>query len=380
MLNRIRQMGKTVLLGGLIAVLVAGCSSRPKVSDVIRDSEADYKTSRSLPPLEVPPDLSSSSIEESMVVPGSGPAGGVATYSDYAGGGPASGGAGSKAILPSVEGIRVERDGDKRWLVVPGQPDQYWNRVREFWMENGLVINMEDPNTGIMETDWAENRADIPQGFIRSMLGKVGDFVYSSATRDKFRIRFERGIEPGTTEIYVSHRGAEEVEKSEARVIWEPRPSDPELEAEMLNRLMVYLGVSRERAEQMIAAKQAREPRAHMVRDADGQVALDLRDDFSRAWRRTGLALDRVGFTVQDRDRSQGIYFVRYVDPLKDNQDKGLFSKWFSGDKKQQDVQYQVSLIRTGGMTRVVVLDKEGQRDNSDTAGRILSLLHEQLR
>ena len=370
-------MSKSVLLVGLVAVLIAGCGSNKKVSDVIRDSDADYKTSRSLPPLEVPPDLSSSSIEETMVVPDAGPAGGPATYSDYAGQRPAGM---VQTVLPSVDGIRVERDGDKRWLVVPGEPDQYWDRVREFWMENGLVINMEDPNTGIMETDWAENRADIPQGFIRSMLGKVGDFVYSSATRDKFRIRFERGVEPETTEIYITHRGAEEVEKTDARVIWEPRPSDPELEAEMLNRLMVYLGVSKEQAVQMIAAKQTREPRAHMIRDADGQVALDLRDDFSRAWRRTGLALDRVGFTVQDRDRSQGIYFVRYVDPLKDNQEKGLFSKLFSRKEEPRDIQYQVSLIAAGGMTRVVVLDKEGQRDNSDTAGRILSLLHEQLR
>ena len=375
-------MGKWLVFGGSIALLLcAGCSSSPKVSDVIRDSEADYKTSRSLPPLEVPPDLSTSSIEDSMVVPDAAPAGGPATYSDYASERPAGGAVRPDRVLPNVDGIRVERDRDKRWLVVPGEPDQYWDRVREFWMENGLVINMEDPNTGIMETDWAENRADIPQGFIRSMLGKVGDFVYSSATRDKFRIRFERGVEQDTTEIFITHRGAEEVEKTDARIIWEPRPSDPELEAEMLNRLMVYLGVSKESAEQMIASKQTREARAHMVRDADGQVALDLRDDFSRAWRRTGLALDRVGFTVQDRDRSQGIYFVRYVDPFQDNEEKGLFSKIFKGKKKEpRDIQYQVSLISSDGMTRVVVLDKEGQRDNSDTAGRILSLLHEQLR
>ncbi len=380
MFKQVCSLGKSVLLVGFIVALLSGCSSTPKVSDVVRDGEADYKTSRSLPPLEVPPDLSTSAIEDTMVVPDAGPAGGTATYSDYAserGGGRL---AGAQGILPTSDGIQVQRDGDKRWLVVPGPPDLYWDRIREFWMENGLVIDMEDPNTGIMETDWAENRADIPQGFIRSMLGKVGDFVYSSATRDKFRTRFERGIEPATTEIYISHRGAEEVEKSDSRIIWEPRPSDPELEAEMLNRLMVYLGVSRERAADMIASKQQRVPRAHIIRDADGKVALDLRDDFTRAWRRTGLALDRVGFTVQDRDRSQGIYFVRYVDPLKDNEDKGLFSKWFSGKEKPKDIEYQVSLIPEGGMTRVVVLDKEGQRDNSDTAGRILSLLHEQLR
>ena len=355
---------------------VVGCGSTPKPSEVFRDSEADYKSSRTMPPLEVPPDLTTSSMDEAMVVPDTEAPTGETVFSNYAGQRSARG----AAILPVPDDIRVERDGDKRWLVAPGEPDLYWDRVREFWMENGLVIRMEDPAAGVMETDWAENRADIPQGFIRSMLGKVGDFVYSSATRDKFRVRFERGVEPDTTEIYISHRGAEEVEKADVRVIWEPRPSDPELEAVMLTRLMVYLGVAREKAEKMIASKPRRQSRANMIRDADGQVALDLRDDFSRAWRRTGLALDRVGFTVQDRDRSQGLYFVRYVDPLKDNEDEGLFSKLFSKEDKPTDVEYQVSLIPEGGMTRVVILDKDGQRDNSDTAGRILSLLHEQLR
>ncbi len=376
MFNLVRSVLNLALLSGAFAVMVAGCGSTPKPNEVFRDSEADYKSSRAMPPLEVPPDLTTSSMDEAMVVPDTEAPTGESVFSSYAGQRSARG----PTILPVPEDIRVERDGDKRWLVAPGEPDLYWDRVREFWMENGLVIRMEDPAAGVMETDWAENRADIPQGFIRSMLGKVGDFVYSSATRDKFRVRFERGVEPDTTEIYISHRGAEEVEKTDVRVIWEPRPSDPELEAVMLTRLMVYLGVAKERAEKMIASKPRRQSRANMIRDADGQVALDLRDDFSRAWRRTGLALDRVGFTVQDRDRSQGLYFVRYVDPLKDTEDDGLFSKLFSKEEKPTDVEYQVSLIPEGGMTRVVILDKDGQRDNSDTAGRILSLLHEQLR
>jgi len=376
---------RAFLVRSVVALLglgiLAGCGSTPKLDDVVKDRQAEYRESANLPPLEVPPDLTTSSMDDAMAVPDTAAPAGAATYSDYASERPAaSRGPRREAVLAAPEGIQVKRDGDQRWLLVPGEPEQYWDEVREFWLENGLLIKTENPGIGIMETDWAENRADLHDGVIRSLLGKVGDFVYSTSTRDKFRTRFERGNQPATTEIYISHRGLEEVEQGDITTVWQPRPADPELEAEMLNRLMVYLGVETREAQRMIVAKPKREVRAVMVRDADGQVALSLKDDFSRAWRRTGLALDRVGFTVEDRDRARGVYLVRYADPLADVKDKGLLSKLFSRDAKPSSVEYQVSLVEQGDTTDVVVLDTEGQRDSSDTAGRILSLLHEQLK
>ena len=192
-------------------------------------------------------------------------------------------------------------------------------------------------------------------------------------------------MQAGTTEIYISHRGMEEVAKGgnpdlDDSTIWQPRPSDPELEAEILYRLMVYLGVEQERADRLLAVAPTREERAVMARGPEGQVSLTVREDFSQAWRRTGLALDRVGFTVEDRDRARGIYIVRYVDPAEAEKEKGFFGKMFSGDKKPRNVEYQVKLADDGANTQVVVLDNEGQRDNTVTADRILSLLHEQLK
>lgn len=366
----------------LVALAVAGCSGnlQKTIEDALPEDDPEYKSSRSLPPLEVPPDLSSSTVRETMQVPdGSG-----TTYSDYAN---AQQGrtrvAGTSAVLPVVENVRVERAGDKRWLLVNASAEDVWPRVREFWLDNGFLIKMEDPTIGIMETDWAENRADIPQGFIRSMMGKLSDALYSAATRDKFRVRLERGSTPGSTEVYISHRGAEEVTQGED-FVWQPRPSDPELEAEMLNRMLVFFGVEEERAERMLAVKKDRPARAQMVRDGKGGSALSIKEEFSRAWRRTGLALDRVGFTVEDRDRSRGLYYVRYVDPVEvsEKSDSWLSKLKFWGDddgERPQD-EYLISLIGEGTTTQVVVLDKEGNRETSATADRILSLLHEQLK
>ena len=370
----------------LLVGLLAGCSG-----NILPESKKiEYKSAGKLPPLEIPPDLTQQSRDERYAVPDVSSSKGSATYSAYS-----SERAGqartttAQDLLPQVDKMRIERAGTQRWLVVGGSPEKLWPGVKEFWQELGFLVNVELPEAGIIETDWAENRAKIPQDIIRGTIGKVFDSLYSTAERDKFRTRLEKGAEPGTVEIYISHRGMYEIYtnegKSETR--WQPRPADPELEAEMLRRLMVRLGVDETRAKSMVAAEQ-RQDRAKLSRATDGAGALLLEEAFDRAWRRVGLALDRVGFTVEDRDRSQGLYFVRYVDPDADSKkkddDKGFLSKLMfwkgsAGDKPNQ-AQYRIHLKTAGESTSVQVLTREGGVDRSDTSRRILGLLHEQLK
>jgi outer membrane protein assembly factor BamC len=250
-------------------------------------------------------------------------------------------------------------------------------------MQQGFLIKMEDPRLGILETGWAENRADIPSDIIRNTLGKVMDFAYSAATRDQYRVRLEHGATPGTTELYLTHRGMEEVvtgTPDDRSSTWKSRAPDPELEAEMMKRLVVFLGVGEEKAETLLAAQPQTQSRAQLVTDGNGIMLID-KEDFSRAWRRTGVALDRVGFAVEDRNRTDGIYYVRYNDPLGDEDKKGLLSKlafWSSDESKAK--QYQIVLLAQGAETQVIVNNAEGKRENSSTAKRILTLLEEQLR
>jgi len=241
----------------------------------------------------------------------------------------------------------------------------------------------------VMETDFAESRAKLDAGTVRNFLGKILDSISSTAERDKFRTRLERGTEPGTTEIYISHRGMEEVYineyKSETR--WQPRPPDPDLEAEMLRRLMARFGVQQERAKTEVAqAKPTGAARATLIKGQTGGSMLSVNDQFDRAWRRIGLALDRVGFTVEDRDRSKGIYFVRYVDPDADNkstQQKGFLSKLNPFSKTEKSIskeQFRIQIKDADAISEVSVLNKDGVEEKSDTANRILSLLYEQLK
>lgn len=346
--------------------------------------KVDYKSSGKLPPLDVPPDLTRPTGDDRFALPDS--SRGAATYSEYERGRTARAESGATPVLPVVDDARVERAGTQRWLVVKGTPEQLWPLVKDFWQESGFLINVELPEAGVMETDWNETRARVSDGPIRNLLSRFLDSVYSSSERDKFRTRLERGSQPGSTEIYISHRGMEEVYTSMAKddTRWQPRPPNPELEAEMLRRLLVRFGAKEERAKTVVASVPAPPSRAVLQKGGDGG-SLALNEQFDRAWRRVGLALDRVGFTVEDRDRSKGIYYVRYIDPDADNKsasDKGFLSRWFSfgSDNKQKNEQYRVLVKDEGERAEVNVLNKEGGKERSATGNRILSLLYEQLK
>jgi outer membrane protein assembly factor BamC len=371
----------------LVGLLLAACSSLG-----LETKKVDYKSTGKLPPLEIPPDLTRPSADDRFAVPDINPRG-TATYSEYARDRSGDGKSPQVAslVLPTTQNIRVERDGNQRWLVVTGTPDQVWPVVKQFWQESGFIVNLEVPEAGIMETDWAENRAKLDAGVIRNFFGRVLDSVYSTSERDKFRTRLERGITPGTTEIYISHRGMEEVYTTGGRIgsdntetMWQPRPPDPNLEAEMLGRLMTRFGVEGERAKRQLASAENTAPRAKLIKGPNGET-LALEEQFDRAWRRVGLALDRVGFTVEDRDRSKGLYYVRYIDPQIDVQtkkDTGWLSKlkFWGGSEPPKAEQYRILVTDKNSGSLVNVLNAKGTQEQSNTSNQILTLLYNQLK
>ncbi len=366
------------------AALLGACQT---ATELLEGKKVDYKSAGQLPPLEIPPDLTTPTRDNRYVVPETGKS--SATLSGYQAERAQTAKLGSGSVLPPVEKMRIERAGSQRWLVVAETPEKLWPLVKDFWQENGFLVALNLPEAGVMETDWAENRAKLPQDFIRSTLGKLLEQVYSTPERDKFRTRLERSAEGGC-EIYISHRGMYEtfVDEGRSSTKWQPRPADPELEAEFLRRLMIRLGAQEEKAKQLVTAA-AQPARAAIKKGLDGAEMLEVFEPFDRAWRRVGLALDRVGFTVEDRDRQKGQYFVRYADPeaemgKKDAEKPGLLGRlafWRSTDSaKVKAEQYRVQIKQNSDNSEVHVLNKDGAAVSSQTTRRILSLLHEQLK
>jgi outer membrane protein assembly factor BamC len=374
----------------IVALALAGCESMSLSS---LSKRIDYKSSGSAPALELPPDLTQPTYDDRYTV-------------NSASGLAARDAARPKQsdLLPTNPEARIARAGNERWLVVKATPEQAWSITRQFWSDMGFVIATEQPQLGVMETDWAENRAEIPQDFIRRTIGKDADIFYTTYKRDKFRARIERGSEPGTTEIYLSHRGMEQMPTTTvgnaggggAGFAWTVMPPNPNLEAEMLARLMMRFGAPPGQTTAsadgspsptaMAAVTTGGGPeRARLEKGADG-TKLFVDDPFDRAWRRVGLALDRSGFTVVDRDRSSGLYYVRYADPDADMQkkdrEKGFLSKlmFWKTDDKDKPEQYRIKVAESAPQSVVSVQDTTGAPENSQASEKILALLKDQLK
>ena len=420
---------KPIILASLMALTLSGCDSIPFMNNT-----PDYKGAGRARPLEVPPDLTSISSNDTYTVPG-----GSTTYSEFSQGqeGPAE----KEKILPTPDSVHLERAGSQRWLVVQAPPEKIWPVIREFWAELGFAVRVENSDTGVMETEWVDPSSltkDDKGNYLDKFQGWL-DRLNTLANRQKFRTRLDRGENAETTEIYMSHRSVSDTPddgkvkvrnrlgefdtgyapQTQARTIAEKERADAEdLDAELLRRLMVRLGVEDQKSRSIMASSTS-QLRASLSKAADGTMALAVNDEFDRAWRRVGLALDRVGFVVEDKNRSNGVYFVRYTDVDIDTSPKdkkGLLDnlKFWGDDKKEEkkpevsveakkdesslsdklkfwkpaekttvdpSKQYRVKVEENGETgSKVTIVDKEGNVNKSSTANVIINLLYEQLK
>jgi len=361
----------------LCALALAGCDT-PQTSI---GKKVDYKSVATAPALEVPPDLRSPQYDDRY---------NVSTASGLAARDATRPKSGDQIAPNQIADAKIVKEGNERWLNVRATPEQAWNITRQFWLDQGFVLSNELPGSGIMETDWAENRAEMPPDMLRSTIGKFADLFYTTYKREKYHTRIERGSDPGTVDIYISSRVMEQVptakidNSSPAAFAWALLPPNPGQDAEWLGRLMVRFGMPETQAG---AAVQATGPagsaveRAKLQKAQDGVNQLVLDDSFDRAWRRVGLALDRIGFTVVDRDRSKGEYFVRYSDPETAAKNEGLLTKlMFWKDKGEKPEQYKITVAQSDPRSIVTVQDPSGAPDKTATGEKILTLLKDQLK
>ena len=373
-----RPLAPAAVAVALLAL--AGCSS---LDSAMSGEKVDYRSQAGkTAPLDVPPDLSQLAREGRYQ-----PQSGVVVSANAMKQQPGSGSAAPSTVgvAPNQLGdLRIERQGNTRYLVTKIAPEQLYPLVRSFWIDRGFVLAQDSPEIGQMQTDWAENRSKLPSDFIRNTVGKVFERLYDTGERDLFRTRIERTA--GGSEVFISHRGMEEVQVGlqNETTKWQPRKSDPALESEMLARLMLRLGGASNDAGARTAVAQAGEvpARARSAPASEGAVAMDLDESFDRAWRQVGLALDRGGFTVEDRDRSAGLYFVRYIDPKYANQEEpNFFAKLFSSDDPAKRLQrYRVVVKANGDKSRVSVQNADGVPEVGDAAKRIVGRLVDELR
>ncbi|EIF30461.1 putative lipoprotein [Burkholderia sp. Ch1-1] len=403
-----KRFAVMLMAGGL----VAGCgTSSPTKIDYKSDSKSKQVS------LAVPPNMIDETADQRSLPPQGGETS-LSTLQQVQAQAPS---ANSVVVVPQVAGMHIQRDGTESWLVIDNKaPDQAWAQIRRFWQEQGFLLVVDQRDKGVMETDWNETHAQINDGLIRNTLSKAMGNSYVTSERNKYRTRLEAAPNGGTY-VFISQKGMREALSgtNNDSSTWVPKPNDPGLEQEYLKRLQAALALADSRtkpgdtqsaelspagaqtapnaatagAKSAAAATAARNvalsaqqptPDADSANNTSAQLSsteLTLGEPYDRAWLRVGLALDRSNFTVDDRDLTRGLYFVRYVDP-KDmtSAEQGFWSQVFHGKKEKVAKQYLVNVRAvTPDQTRVAVVNDQGAIDESPQAKQIMSLMVDQL-
>ena len=346
----------------LVAVCaLSACSSITALSD---PDAIDYKSSKTATRLEVPPDLTQLRPNDRFALRGPASASQVGAVN-------------VNEVLPQSTTARIERANGVRWLVVSLPAEKVFPIVADFWKQLGFTLAVESPQMGVIETDWAENRAKLPQDGLRKLLGNVIDGLYDSGERDKYRVRMERS--GNATELYISHRGTKEYNASttkEADLKTVQRNGSAELEAEFLRRLLLRFGADEAVAKAAVASSAAPKDRSKIVGNT-----LEIDEAFESAWRRTGIALDRTGFTLEDRNFSEGVYYVRYSRNVKD-EDLGFFKRVFTSEKERLSASQKLKIVlsKTQSPVKLTVLSEQGAAAAGDVSGNLIKVLHDELK
>ncbi len=365
-------------LSCLALAALAGCSS---LDPLFGGDKVDYRTqSKQTPGLEIPPDLTQLQRQSPIGQ------GGAISAAQLSAAPAATAAAPSTAAVAvnKVATAEIVRVGNTRLIRSSQTPEQLWPLVRGFWVDLGFDLPKDQADIGLLETDWKENRAKLPKDFVRRSIGTLLDGLYSTGERDLFRTRLDRV--GNQTEIIVSHRGMQEVytNSQKDQTSWTTRPADTELEAEMLNRLLLRLGgkTTAVTAEQTAtAAATVPNVGAPQAASADVPKELVVAEDFERAWRRVGQSLDRHGFTIEDRDRRAGVFFLRWADPTKvGKEEPNWFQRLFSKNDAPAMGRYRVVVKSEASRSVVSVQDEKGAQILDDAAKRILGLLQQDLR
>ncbi len=359
----------------LVSLLtLSGCST---IGQLTGQSESiEYKSTVSGDPLVIPPDLTQANENTHYTAPE-----GVARLSDYTADQRAQSANPADRVLPRAPGIEVMRDGTLRWLVVSEPAETLYPKIVEFWGTQGFTIHSENAKAGLIQTDWAENRAKIPEGWLRSALGSILDQVFDSGERDRFTTRLERVN--GKTEVYISHQHMEETPTGDGTAFkWVFGKEDPGLNAAMLARLMVYLGTDQQQAAEKVKAAERETGPETTTQISSGQASLMVGEAFDRAWRRVGVAIDSARFTVEDRNRDQGDYYIRYLDTDTGEkiEQQTIFGRMFGSRNAAEPLKLRIHLAQQAGGTEVTVLDQDGKTLTDATARRILTVLAKNLK
>ncbi len=348
----------------ILSLMIMACSSSPFKGDY------DARDMNNGKPLEVPPDLVLPRGDESLKIPSI--AAEQTSLASYQNKGASSDG----SLVADAPGVRMQRDGAVRWLEFDAPPERIWPKLEQFFKSLGFEIIREDKKLGLIETGWQENRVELPDDWFSVIFNSFA----SAGLKDRYRARLER--DGDKTLLFITHQGLREKriddQNSDADdTYWEYRDSDPDLEKEMLMRFLVFKGMKKDTA---VAITNDKDISRAVLVEENGSQHLNVSETFPRTWRRVGLAMDRMGLHVEDRNRAAGVYYFSLNEEFRNKQEKGWFENMFGSDAANDNNAFILKLDRDNSIVKISVRGQDGQSVQPKLAKLILTELQKYLK
>lgn len=350
-------MLKPLLIFSLLTPLSA-CNYLAGENGPFRDRADDYMEAPVLPSMQIPDELDSYTLDALYVIPGQ-----IASNSQ----------AFEEIPLPKPieanrrEGVIIQNLGDRRWIVLDATPGQVWPLVRDFWTQLRVVLDYENPSSGIMDTSWLEVESN-PE------------------TRHKYRMIIEPGLHSGYSEIYVLHLQNPRSDPVPVVTTWPESSSSADRERQILTNLSQYLAdrndVYQASSASLLAGSIEAERKANIIEDGENGQVLELRLSYDRAWALVRAALEEAEITILDSDREQSFFNVRFSGIREEEDSPGFIGRLFGRKASVSEVEerdFSVRLLENSDIVIVVAEALETTDDLAELTAELLQLINNNL-
>ena len=240
--------------------------------------------------------------------------------------------------------VQLRRLGQLLWIYIETLPSTSWPISKSYWDTSSYEVLNSNPDTGVIEIDFDES----------SIL----------------QMKIEHGIKEASTEIFLN-----KIDKSNSEMIADSVFIQAELEkivnyfAESIN---TFTGTS-------LAAQNLNEMKKAKIFTENGQTVIELDLNFDRAWSSVTKAMTAANIVANDKDRSNGIFYVSY----SKEEDEGFFSFLGFGQEKRgsenlfnKEAQFEVKISEKNNKTYVRA---KSNNDKIDDSEELLSKINESL-
>jgi outer membrane protein assembly factor BamC len=359
----------TILLT-VVALMIVGCGT-------IQDLR--YLDSRPAEQLEIPPDLTDTTLGSETVLP-------VNFSSNVDVSKPLK----IIPVLLKVDSLQLEGQAGFHWLSVDEPVDNLFQLVKEFWSSEGFEIEIDEPAIGVLQTAWVYEKEGVDKSGANFLM-KLFSSNELSATQNQFRTRIERDKGTGKSQIYIAHRGTaykhifqKNQTEDEKQNDWELVPPNSEFEVERLSRLMIYLGMQQAELDQQLDRIKVFRPLTSINVDySKNETYLLVKDIYSKTWFRTLHQLDRMGIEVVNSNIGGGIRvkgLIRVNTNVEEEITEGGFFSFGSTTKVAKKQVILVITEESHNVTRISMVRPDDEIENSKAGIELITLLQQFLK